>query len=320
MLYQQLRPTKFEDIFGNEAVISSLNEQIRRKAEDRKHALLIYGPSGCGKTTFARVFASMVGANDEMSRIELNASNTRGIDTVREISNDAQLGTLSGRSRVYIVDESHQLTSAAQEAFLKVIEDTPVNTYFIFCTTEPQSLIATLKQRCLNLQVSKLNARKMPEFIKSTAQKVNFNISDEMVEAVSMISDGAPRLAVNAIDMIRNLSDEEQMLDLLLKNTEVEAGVLDLCLALSEIPENRFNKVTYILKLLNSIQGDSEMIRMSVMKFVMRKMMEATNIADIRDYASIIKKLSVSTFYHGRAALAALVVDVCMIYNEGDKK
>lgn len=319
MLYQQLRPTKFEDIFGNEAVISSLNEQVRRKPEDRKHALIFHGPYGCGKTTLARIYASIIGA-DDMGVIEINGSNTRGIDTTRDISDKIQYGTLSGTPKVYIIDESHQLTSAAQELLLKPTEDIPVHVYFIFCTSDLQSISAALRQRCLCLQVSKLNARKMPEFIKSTAQKVNFNISDEMVEAVSMISDGAPRLAVNAIDMIRNLSDEEQMLDLLLKNTEVEAGVLDLCLALSEIPENRFNKVTYILKLLNSIQSDSEMIRMSVMKFVMRKMLEATSIADIRDYASIIKKLSVSTFYHGRAALAALVVDVCMIYNEGDKK
>ena len=141
-LYNKYRPQTPEEIYGNDLAIKSIRSELNKGA----HVFLLTGPGGCGKTTTARVFARQLGA-DELSIHELNSSENRGIDSVREIMEQIRYTPLDGGKTVYILDEMHQQTSASQNALLKVLEECPEHCYFFLCTTNPEKLIQPLKTR-----------------------------------------------------------------------------------------------------------------------------------------------------------------------------
>jgi len=110
---------------------------------------------------------------------ELNASNTRGIDTVRNVTIGAASAPLAGKVKVYILDESHQLTPAAQQALLKILEDCPLHTYFIFCTTDPEMLIKALRNRCTEFVVKSLRDKQLTLLLNDTTKKLNLKIDED---------------------------------------------------------------------------------------------------------------------------------------------
>ena len=103
------------------------------------NAYLFCGPAGCGKTTAARIFANEIN-NGEGSPIEIDAASNNGVDNIRALITDAQQSAIDCEYKIYIIDEVHMLTTAAWNAALKLIEEPPLNTVFIFCTTNPEKI------------------------------------------------------------------------------------------------------------------------------------------------------------------------------------
>ena len=134
-LYRKYRPTSFKQVVGQEEAIRTLTELGKRKAIP--HAILFTGPSGVGKTTLARILQRKLKCvgNDF---VEMNAANDRGVGIIRSIQNKVGLAPMLGSCRIWLMDEAHQLTSDAQSAFLKLLEDTPSHVYFMLATTDPQ--------------------------------------------------------------------------------------------------------------------------------------------------------------------------------------
>src|SRR5437899_557049 len=114
-LYRRFRPTTFEEVVGQDEIVKILTEKVRTNTVP--HALILSGPSGTGKTTIARILKTKLGC-DEYT--EINAAESRGIDTVRSIIAVANYGVLSGKARMYVLDEAHKLTSDAQNSMLKL--------------------------------------------------------------------------------------------------------------------------------------------------------------------------------------------------------
>ena len=207
MLYQAIRPSSFEEMIGNEAVVTALKKIIECPAELRPHAFLFAGSSGCGKTTLARIVAKALGCSD-MDLRELNAANTNGIQTVRDVVASASLAPMEGPCKVIIFDESHELTGKAQEALLKSIEDTYLHVHYIFCTTDPDQLIKTIQNRCTRFDVMALRYPQMAELIMTASEVADVPVSDNVLQKLIECAEGCPREAIVNLEKLRGLSEE----------------------------------------------------------------------------------------------------------------
>lgn len=146
-----MRPSKFNECIGNAAIINQIQTQL---ASGRvPTAYLFSGPPGIGKTTIARAIANQL--NAELH--EINAADDTGVDMVRGLGERIQYLPEPGKDmRVVVLDEAHQLTKAAQNALLKLVEDAPASTVWIFCTTEASKIIPTLRGRCISFTLQGL--------------------------------------------------------------------------------------------------------------------------------------------------------------------
>lgn len=149
------RPRTFNEVCGQEIVVTVLKRQLEIRSF--KNCYLFCGSSGCGKTTLARIFANEINRG-EGSPIEIDGASNNGVDNVKDIVANASQRALDGEYKIYIIDESHMLTVAAWNAFLKCIEEPPTYTIFIFCTTDPQKIPATILNRCMRFNFEKISS------------------------------------------------------------------------------------------------------------------------------------------------------------------
>src|SRR5712675_1429639 len=165
-LYRKYRPQSFGDVVGQEAVVRTLKNAIA--ADQVRQAYLFAGPRGTGKTSMARILAKSlncahgptatpdgtchacvaIAAGTSLDVIEMDAASQRGIDDIREIRDRVVLQPVEGQYKVYILDEAHQLTDAAWNALLKLIEEPPPHLVFVFCTTDLAKVLPTVRSRC----------------------------------------------------------------------------------------------------------------------------------------------------------------------------
>ena len=260
-LYRKYRPQTFEEMVGNELAIKSLKKEL----ENGSHVFLLVSPPGCGKTTVGRIMAKEVGAG-EFSIHEINSSNNRGIDTAREIMEQMQYVPVDGATSVWIIDECHGITTSAQQALLKALEDTPDYVYFFLCTTDPQKLIAPLKTRCSVINLKPLSDDEMSFLIKRTARAEKKKVSPEVVEKIISIAQGSGRQALKTLTKVLYLDSDEEMLKILSSETSDDSAE---CIALCRLLMNAncsWAKLAPVLKDLDL--SDAERIRQAVMGYM----------------------------------------------------
>lgn len=314
MLYQLLRPSDFDGVFGNKTTVKALQKYCRADPDKRNHVVLFHGPSGCGKTTLARIVAHEVGAED-MSIIELNAANTRGIDTIREMQANAALMPGYGTAKVYIIDESHQLTKPAQEAMLKLLEDYPLHAYYFMCTTAPENLIKTVRNRCVEFGVGPLDRETMEELIVEVCDVAEFKPSDDIVEAIVHLAEGSSRSAIVSIEQIMGLDDDEEMLELLVKGSQDQPEVIELCKLMMMAPKIRLKRWKEAIKLASQLTASTEpeTVRRSIVSFLGYKLTQSSNLDAAKDYARLIEAFGRSTIYSGKGMFLAMVLQACIL-------
>jgi DNA polymerase III gamma/tau subunit len=191
---KEFRPSKLSEVFGQEHLKPIINKWINNP-KDIPKALLFHGPYGCTKTTFARMLANVLASNPSDIH-EINAANTNGIDDVRAIADDTLFAGF-GTAKVYILDEFHSMTKQAQEALLKVIEEPKEGIYFMFCTTDVQKLIPTVRSRCTALEVRTLSETEAFALMKFLSPE----ITEDMMVSVYMSSGGHARDIVKAVSV-----------------------------------------------------------------------------------------------------------------------
>ncbi|KKL10376.1 hypothetical protein LCGC14_2556470, partial [marine sediment metagenome] len=214
------RPSDFSTFVGNESTIQSLKSVLDREKGHVK-VFLLQGPSGCGKTTLARIIRNYLGCS-EHDFFEYNMANTRGIDTIRGLVGNAKYAPLKGGVRIYLLDECHKLTTDAQNALLKILEDTPDHVRFILCTTEPEKLINTIKTRCSTFQVSSLQRAKIITLLKGVCEKEEAEFPDKHYKEIARVCDGSPRKALSILDQIMDIPDDDKAFDAILSATVSE--------------------------------------------------------------------------------------------------
>lgn len=197
-LYKKHRPQTPNELVGNTATVKAVGGLL--KTGNFPSAVLFTGPSGCGKTTLARMVAQRGLQCDPSNVYELNSANMTGVDVVRDIARAAETRALVGRGKVWILDEVHMLTKAAQEALLKLLEDGPEGVWFMLCTTNPDKLIAAIKTRCTELKVAAVKAADMLALLKRVVAAEGFTFSDKELDQIVAVADGSPRAALVTLE------------------------------------------------------------------------------------------------------------------------
>ena len=242
-LYKKHRPKTLEDVLGQEKVLPSLQRMIKNNSVP--HTILFSGPSGCGKTTLARILAKKLGCSKH-DLAEVNSADFRGIDKIREISARIGLAPMAGKTRVWIIDEVHKSTNDAQNAMLKILEDTPKHVYFFLCTTEPQKLLKAIHTRCSEIAVKSLDEETLFKLIKDTAKKEKVDISKKVIKKITETCEGSPRKAMVFLHQVIGMTNEKTMLETI-QPSSIQSASIKIARALID-KRTKWPEMSKILK------------------------------------------------------------------------
>ncbi len=202
----KFRPHSWQEVVGQQAIISILQRQVATK--NWKNTYLFAGPHGCGKTTVARILANEIN-NGEGQPIEIDGASNNGVDNIRNLIIDAQQCSIDCPYKVYIIDEAHQLTRAAWDASLKLIEEPPLSSIFIFCTTNIDKIPNTILSRVQTFQFRRVDKKTIfdrLQFIMNEEFK-DKNYEIEALERIAILADGHVRDAIKLLDKCLDASD-----------------------------------------------------------------------------------------------------------------
>lgn len=258
-LHLDYRPKDFDEFAGNRGVVQKLQAQL--KANTLPHALLFVGESGCGKTTLARILKQHLKCS-ELDFIEINVGNNRGIETGREIIANIRLLPVDGDVRIYLLDEVQAMTRDLQGALLKPLEDTPKYVYFMLCTTDPQKLLKTIRNRCSTYEVGLLGFDDLMDLMEKIAADEGKEVDEKALVDIYDAAEGCPRQALVILDQVINLDVRRQRRAVKAWKGQ-EAQVIELCRSL--FAGESWGKVQGILK---GIEEDPEKVRRAVMGYM----------------------------------------------------
>jgi len=256
-LYNKHRPNSFKELKGD---YSYIQELISR--DDPPHAFLFQGLQGSGKTTTARIIAKELGA-DDMDIVEKNSADFNGVDDIRALIPTMYVSPF-GKSRVFILDECHKLSTEAQHALLKPLEEPPKNVYFILCTTETTKILKTIKDRCTIIQFGGLTEDDLFDIVSDVSKKEGFKLSRDVKEAIAGAADGSARRALVLLEQTAHMEEGEQLRALRSGTTE-DASVIDLCRAL--FSRTTWDEVKDALNALKEQKEDPERLRRAILGY-----------------------------------------------------
>lgn len=217
-LYRKFRPGEFEDVKGQEHIVTTLKNQM--KADRIGHAYLFCGTRGTGKTTVAKILAKAVNcehpvdgspcnecaacrdinAGTSMNVIEIDAASNNGVDNIREIREEVAYRPAKGRYKVYIIDEVHMLSTGAFNALLKTLEEPPSYVIFILATTEVHKIPITILSRCQRYDFRRITVDTISARLTELMEKEGTEVEDKAIRYIAKAADGSMRDALSLLD------------------------------------------------------------------------------------------------------------------------
>ncbi len=259
-LYRKYRPQAFSDVVGQEAIVQTLGNAINLNKV--AHAYLFCGPRGTGKTSTARIFAKSlnceqgptvspclqcasctgIAQGNALDVVEFDAASHTSVDDARELIENAQYTAMSGRFKIYIIDEVHMLSKSAFNALLKTLEEPPPNVVFIFATTEAHKVLPTIISRCQRFDFNRITSEDITARLRYIAAQEQITIDDEALLMIARHARGGLRDAVGLLDQVSVLGRAQADKVINRKDVALFIGTIeeDLLLRLSKaIAERR---------------------------------------------------------------------------------
>lgn len=221
------RPSTFDEIIGQGHIVSILKNAIEKNR--LAHAYIFAGPRGVGKTSTARILAKALNCKEgptaipcqrcpackditggrSLDVIEVDGASNRGIDEIRALRENVKFAPASAKFKVYIIDEVHMLTTEAFNALLKTLEEPPGFVKFIFATTQPHKVIATILSRCQRLDFRRIPVVDIISQLERIVKKESIKIDQEVLFAIARSSDGSLRDAESILDQLTSISEDK---------------------------------------------------------------------------------------------------------------
>ena len=218
-LYRRFRPRKFSELYGQDHVVRALRNAVINGREGQ--AYLFSGPRGTGKTTTARILAKVLNCENPVGGepccecdsckavevgtsydvLELDAASNNGVQEIRDIIDAAALSS-PGRHRVFILDEVHMLTRAAEAALLKTLEEPPSQVVFVLATTDPQKVSETIRSRVQHLQFHLLPIDELEKYVRFVIEKAELDVDDDSIAMVLRQGGGSARDTLSALELV----------------------------------------------------------------------------------------------------------------------
>lgn len=301
-LYLKYRPKNLDEL-DEVSVSESLKKILSQKSIP--HAFLFAGPKGTGKTSAARILAKILNCEDlkkldpcnkckqctsiikgsNLDVVEMDAASHRGIDDVRILRDAVKLSPALGKNKIYIIDEVHMLTTEAENALLKTLEEPPEHVYFVLATTNPEKLIDTVRSRATLIQFKKANISEIVRSLRRVADGEKIKVDDKSLRLIAESADGAFRDAIKILEQIVIESiepNEEKLSEFLFKNKSYNLDEFIKLLA-----EKNLKKLLEEIGSLNAKGVNVEGFIESLMKKLRLGLLAKTGVGDL-----VIEELS----------------------------
>lgn len=289
-LYLKYRPKTFDEVVGQDEAVKLLKAIVAQPKDARPKVFLFGGASGCGKTTLASVFARAINCDPDHSDYRvMDASKDRSIDNIRALCDGMGVRPMNKASdgRVFVLDEAHQLLKPAQEALLKKCEDTPPNTYIIFCTTEPEALGRALRSRCKCVTINPLTPMALYKNLKAVATAEGIKITDEDLKTIAKNADQSARVSLQILEnyMLNGGNVDKAVSMVSGMGQELKADTLTLCRAIVDRKDNWSLVVDFCAK----YKGQSEPVRQAILGYLRACILRASSRAERQRFAMLIE-------------------------------
>lgn len=259
------RPKTFDDVVEQGSVKTILQQQLA--TNEFKHAYLLCGGAGTGKTTCARIFANEIN-HGQGNPIELDAASNNGVDDVRSIIQQARSKSLDSEYKVFIIDECHSISNAGWQAFLKIIEEPPAKSIFIFATTDPQKIPKTILSRVQRYDFQRISTEGIVtrlQYILAEEQYIGYDEDsfNDALEYIAKIADGHLRDAISLMDKCLAYNTE-----LTLENVVSALGTVDYDVMIQLTGTIVNKEVSRVMEIIEELHNEGKDLKQFIRQYM----------------------------------------------------